>query len=96
MSYYDDYFNFIFIFINKYLIIHMNDQMLKAFYVPGRIRTSDPFVNSEMLLNQLSYRDFLYTIYGAIFFSFFLPTERIELSTPSLQDWCSTTELRRL
>lgn len=71
MSYYDDYFNFIFIFINKYLIIHMNDQMLKAFYVPGRIRTSDPFVNSEMLLNQLSYRDFSYTIYGAIFFFFF-------------------------
>ena len=67
MSYYDNYFNFI--FINKYLIIHMNDQMLKAFYVPGRIRTSDPFVNSEMLLNQLSYRDFSYTIYGAIFFS---------------------------
>lgn len=68
MNYYDDYFNFI--FINKYLIIHMNDQMLKAFYVPRRIRT---FV--EWLTATNTHRYTIGTFYTPYmvqyFFSFF-------------------------
>ena len=95
MSYYDDYFNFIFIFINKYLIIHMNDQMLKAFYVPRRIRTFVEWLTATYT-NRYTIGTFHTPYMVQYFFFFFLPTERIELSTPSLQDWCSTTELRRL